>query len=258
MKRPIKSYDQKKPKALALTPASYSGLQDAYDHFNRELFDSKLPDLLMTFARKARSRGYFGPQRFAGRKGDEFRHDELALNPDHFVDRTDEDIVSVLVHEQAHVWQFHFGKFSGRYHNKQWGAKMKELGLYPSNTGEPGGKETGTHMSHYIIVGGPYQQSFKRLAATGWKLDVQSTLRPVDPKKPPAPNSKTKFSCAQCGQNAWGKPDSLMICTTCFCLTFDDFIAKQPAPKRRSLSKLRDTLISQSSMQSEKGGSDVG
>lgn len=250
----IKSYDRKKSAPLALTPASYSGLQDAYDHFNRELFDSTLPDLLMTFQRKARMRGYFWSQKFAERTGD-IRHDELALNPDTFINRTDEEIVSTLVHEQVHVWQCHFGREpSGGYHDRQWAAKMKEIGLHPSNTGEPGGKETGTRMTHYIIAGGPYQQSFKRLAATGWKLNLQSVAKPIDPRKPPAPSSKTKFTCAQCGQNAWAKPDSLMICASCFSLTFDDHIAKQPGPKRRAVTKLRDALVAQSSMLPEKAG----
>lgn len=246
----IKSYDQKKSAPLALTPASYSGLQEAYDHFNRELFDSALPDLLMTFQRKARMRGYYSFERFSGRTGDVVRHDELALNPDHFVNRTDEAIASTLVHEQVHVWQFHFGKRPSKgYHDKQWGAKMKAVGLYPSTTGEPGGKETGSRVTHYIIPGGPYQLSFARLAATGWRLNLQSaTARVSDPRKPPAPSSKTKFTCAQCGQNAWAKPDSLMICAACFALTFDDYIAKQPGPKRRALAKLRDTLSSNTTM----------
>ena len=29
-----------------ITPVEYSGLQDAFDHFNRELFDGALPDVL--------------------------------------------------------------------------------------------------------------------------------------------------------------------------------------------------------------------
>jgi hypothetical protein len=33
---------------------------------------------------------------------------------------------------------------------------MKRIGLHPSNTGEPGGRETGEHMSDYIVEGNPY------------------------------------------------------------------------------------------------------
>jgi len=91
-------------KMAAITPIEYTGLQKAYDHFNRELFDRSLPDVFITYQRKAHSRGYFSADRFTGRSGRSDKH-ELALNPDAFIDRTDEQICSTLVHEQAHVWQ---------------------------------------------------------------------------------------------------------------------------------------------------------
>lgn len=28
--------------------------------------------------------------------------------------------------------------------------------------------------------------------------------------------SKTKFTCQECGQNAWAKPDALLICGNCY------------------------------------------
>ena len=62
-----------------------------------------------------------------------------------------------LAHEMAHVWQQTHGTPPRRcYHDRQWAAKMKEIGLQPSTTGEPGGKETGQSVTHYIIPGGPY------------------------------------------------------------------------------------------------------
>jgi predicted SprT family Zn-dependent metalloprotease len=55
--------------------------------------------------------------------------DEIALNPRTFIDRTDREIVSTLVREMVHLWQFHFGKPGRRgYHNKQWATKMEEIG----------------------------------------------------------------------------------------------------------------------------------
>jgi predicted SprT family Zn-dependent metalloprotease len=70
--------------------------------------------------------------------------DELALNPDNFEDRTDEQIMSTLLHEMCHCWQYYFGEPSrGGYHNREWASKMKEVGLHPSDNEKPGGKETG-------------------------------------------------------------------------------------------------------------------
>jgi len=51
---------------------------------------------------------------------------------------------------------------------------MKEIGLQPSSTGEPGGKETGQTVSHYIIPGGRYAKASAKLKAKGFQLHWQS------------------------------------------------------------------------------------
>jgi hypothetical protein len=202
-----RSYDQE-----AITPVEYSGLQEAYDHFNSELFDGQLPDVFITYQRHANSAGHFSPDRFAARVGKFGKH-ELALNPDGFIGRSDKQICSTLGHEQHHVWQQAYGKPSPRgYHNKEWAAKIKANGLQPSSTGMVGGRETGQRMAHYIVDGGKFDRAFDKLKATGWKLNLQSAHRPGPLK---GKDSKTKFSCAACGQNAWGKPELAIVCELC-------------------------------------------
>src|SRR5881398_518561 len=130
-------------KTAAITITEYQGFQRAYDFFNRELFDGSLPQVLVTLQRHANTRGYFSPERFSGRIDTAAVH-ELALNPDSFTGRTDEMILSTLAHEMAHVWQQTHGKPPRKsYHDRQWASKMREIGLQPTSTGEPGGKETG-------------------------------------------------------------------------------------------------------------------
>jgi hypothetical protein len=199
-----------------ITPVEYSGLQDAFDHFNRELFDGSLPDVFITYQRKAHSHGYFSADRFSGRDGGELRRHELALNPDAFIGQADKQILQTLVHEQHHLWQHAAGKPAPRgYHNKEWAAKMKANGLQPSSTGMVGGKETGQHMLDYVIPGGRFEQSYERLAAAGWKLNLESAHRP-GPKGAGPNTNKSKFSCeADCGQNAWGKPSLDTVCVPC-------------------------------------------
>jgi hypothetical protein len=51
---------------------------------------------------------------------------------------------------------------------------MKEIGLQPPITGEPGGKETGQTVSHYIIPGGRYAKASAKLKAKGFQLHWQS------------------------------------------------------------------------------------
>jgi len=226
----IVSYDTKMQSPI--TEREYHAFQVAYDFFNAELFAGTLPHVLVTLQRKANAKGYFSPDRFEGRSEKVTAH-ELAMNPDVFTGRTDEEICSTLAHEMAHVWQQTHGTPSrGGYHNKQWAAKMKEIGLYPSDTGEPTGKETGQHMTHYIVRGGPYQTAFTRLAGSGFRLNWQSHdyrtalggtgvagggmvvgKAGVDRKKKAA--SKTKYTCPQCGANAWAKPQTLLICGAC-------------------------------------------
>jgi SprT-like family len=199
----------------AITMMEYGGLQAAFDFLNAKLFGGKLPDAFIIYSRKPRMLGHFAEDRYSGRVG-EFKKPEIALNPDAFIGQTDERIVSTLTHEMKHLEQYRFGKPSARgYHNKQWAAAMKAIGLMPSNTGAVGGKETGQQMDHYIVPGGPYQLAFAELAATGWKLNLQSTIHAGGTKK--VDESKTKFTCPVCGWIVRGKPDTVVVHMPCGC-----------------------------------------
>jgi predicted SprT family Zn-dependent metalloprotease len=198
-------------KTAAFTKTEYQGFQQAYDFFNRELFDRSLPQVLVTLQRHAKSRGYFSPERFNGRIDETAVH-ELALNPDAFTGRTDELILSTLAHEMAHVWQQTYGKPPRKgYHDRKWAEKMKEIGLQPSSSGEAGGAETGQSMTHYILPGGRFAKAYANLAAGGFELHWQSV--PVSNTKKA---SKMKFTCQDCGQNAWAKPGAQLICGVCY------------------------------------------
>jgi hypothetical protein len=201
-------------KSAAITPVEYGGLQQAFDHFNKELFDGGLPDVFITYQRKANSDGYFVPNRFDARVG-KFNKSELALNPDRFVGRTDEQICSTLVRLMVKVWQSARGTLPSRgYHNAEWAVKMKEVGLHPSSTGAPGGSETGQRMSSYIISDGPFTKVHAKLAATGWRLNLQSADRPGPRGR--KDQSKTTFTCPMCEQQVYGKPYTLVSCVQCF------------------------------------------
>jgi predicted SprT family Zn-dependent metalloprotease len=124
-------------------------------------------------------------------------------------------ILSTLAHEMAHVWQQAHGTPPRRsYHDREWAAKMKDIGLQPSTTGAPGGKETGQSVTHYILPGGPYAKAYARLQATGFQLHWQSAPQGEQAKAKKA--SKTKYTCPECGQNAWAKPDTALICGDCY------------------------------------------
>lgn len=215
-----------------MTPTEYSGLQAAYEFFNAELFASELPDCFIVYQRRAHSYGHFAPHRYSLRDGEDVRHHELSLNPDAFLGHVDKEVCDTLVHEMTHAWQQHCGKPSARgYHNKEWALKMKSIGLQPSNTGMVGGKETGARMSDYPIPNGPFEKAFAKLAATGWHLNLQSAFR--SGPKVATPNSKTKFTCPVCHQNAWGKPDLQITCTV-DCVLMQAEVPEAPVLDRTS------------------------
>jgi predicted SprT family Zn-dependent metalloprotease len=200
------SYDTKKP------TAEYAALQEAFDHFNATLFNGQLPDCLITLQRKKGARGYFWGAIFAAR-ADDSTTDEIALNPETF-NRTDIEILSTLAHEMCHVWQHHHGKPTrSGYHNREWAAKMRAIGLIPSHTGQPGGKPTGQRVTHYIDPDGPFAHHAADLISAGFTLRWQSRGRASEGAA--TTKNKVKYSCPTCGQKAWAKPDSKLICGTC-------------------------------------------
>jgi hypothetical protein len=56
------------------------------------------------------------------------------------------------------------------YHDRQGAAKMKQIGLQPVTTGEPGGKETGQSFTYYILPGGPDAKACAKPKAKGFQL----------------------------------------------------------------------------------------
>lgn len=203
-----------------ITTVEYAAFQQAFDYYNRELFAGTLPHVYVTVQRKANSRGYFHAERFNARRGHATAH-ELALNPDGF-DRTDEQILSTLVHEMVHVWQEEHGTPGrGAYHNREWARKMFEVGLNPSSTGKPGGAKTGQKVSHWIVPDGRFAAVTTALLAGGFTLnwrseDLRRQSAAARKARKAKAASKTKFTCPDCGLNVWGKPEAMILCGVCY------------------------------------------
>lgn len=206
----------KKPAQLP-TPKTYNSLQHAYDFFNKALFAGELPPCLVTLQRQAKAYGYFAGERFGSLDGRE-KHDEIAMNPAHFAERSTEEILSTLAHEMAHLWQHHFGKPSrAGYHNKEWASKMLAIGLVPSDTGAEGGKQVGQKISHYILPCGLFEKAYLDLEKAGFDpfyLDLWGDEAQRKTRKAKAA-SKTKFTCPECQMNAWAKASAKLICGEC-------------------------------------------
>ncbi len=210
------------------TDTTYRELQTAYDHFNADLFDGQLPPCLITLQREKKTYGYFSSERFEHR--DKTITDEIALNPAFFGVRSIEESLSTLVHEMVHLWQAHNGKPGrGRYHNRQWAAKMIDLGLTPTDTGEPGGKMTGDRMTHIINPDGSFAVSCGSLIGSDYTLSWIDRFPPRVPgaaggeggedgegegegAEPKNKSNRVKFACPICAAQAWGKPGLRLLC----------------------------------------------
>ena len=212
--RAIMGSDDKSPPALTPTKETYQQLQAAYDAINSSLFDGALPECLITLQRRRKAYGYFAGERFQREDGQ--AADEIALNPAYFGRRPLENALSTLAHEMVHLWQHHFGTPGrGRYHNREWAAKMTEIGLQASSTGAPGGSETGDTMSHYVIEGGSFARLAYDLHKSGYRLTWAEKPQPANDKSGTGKSGqRVKYACPQCGQCAWAKHEAALMCGT--------------------------------------------
>lgn len=234
------------------TLVAHTELQFAYDFFNAQLFNNKLPPCLITLQREKRTLGYFSRSRFINANGEVI--DELAMNPSYFGVRSIAETLSTLVHEQVHTFQFHFGSPSRNgYHNKEWADKMEEIGLRASHTGKEGGKRTGQKMTHYILKGGKFDKACKKLltkknfnlswydrfppiteATAKLKFDIESLedeenesdlledeleqVTAIDlslltfASEHENKSNRDKYKCPSCGNQVWGKPNMKLRC----------------------------------------------
>lgn len=197
------------------TTATYAHLRHAYGFFNRVFFENQLPQCLITTQRRKGMMGYFSRRRFTSFDGVSTT-DEIALNPHHFT-LGDKETLSTLVHEMVHLWQHHHGNVSrAGYHNVEWAEKMVSIGLIPSHTGTPGGKQIGQHMSHYVEPAGRFDKAANELIQKGFvvayveKTSIEQKVLQLKKRA-----SKTRFSCRECGQLAWAKPGSEIDCRRC-------------------------------------------
>lgn len=194
------------------TEEVYVGLQTAFDHFNKALFDQRLPPVVFTLTRRKNVHGYFWAEQFEHREDGDRTH-EIAMNPE-TMSRDLTEILSTLVHEMTHLEQQEFGKPGKKgFHNLEWVGLMERVGLVPSETGMPGGKKTGRKMTHYVEPGGPFEVSCAELVDTGFDLPYFTRGREAKEKKRDL--SKVKHQCPCCGFKAWAKQGANIVCGDC-------------------------------------------
>ncbi len=191
--------------------AAYSSM---FGYFNAELFGDELPPCILNFnGQLRRAYGFFAKDRW--QSGERTTH-EISLNPKTLKARTPIEIAATVTHEMCHLWQATLGNGKCRaYHDREWATKMVAVGLMPSETAAPGGKQAGARVSHYIIEGGAFDVAFAKMPSEF--LLPWLAGRALDPSKPPKPrNDKTRFTCPSCQANAWGIASLKIVCMGCY------------------------------------------
>ena len=197
-----------------LTDQIYSYFSKAYVFFNKQLFGQQLlPEVLLSFTEKKRSYGFFCRQG-VHINGSKMTYHYIALNPFLFDQRTDEEILSTLVHEMVHCWQQEHGANIPEkpWHNREWAAKMMDVGLMPSGTGHPGGKKTGAKISHFILDNGLFQEVAPQFLAKHGSITFHGVLEEIPRVQQ---EKKYKFFCLKCPQKAWAYEDASLLCGDC-------------------------------------------
>jgi hypothetical protein len=225
------------PRPQTRPARSYIEFERAFEVLNREFFDGHLPPCLITMQRAGRAHGYFSGDRFINIEDPRERADEIAMNPIHFSTQLTAKTLATFAHEMVHLWQHHFGTPSrAGYHNKQWAQKMREIGLVPSSTGAPGGKDLGETVSHYIESGGRFEifctaylannsiTLFQDAAYREVRIDVEAEtsdgkrqeravrIERAYRERERKAASKTRFTCPRCKQNAWASRKARLLC----------------------------------------------
>ena len=221
------------------TQETYAELQQAFDVFNDELFDGKLPACLFTLQREKKTDGYFSPNQF-GRRHDGSKADEIALNPAYFGVVPIREVMLTLVCTLVHCWQAHYGSPGRRrYCNKEWADKLESVGVIPSQTGKPEGKRTGERIRGYAIEGGRFELACQTLLTAEFELSwadrfparhvSEETLLAATEEEmsdmegaeielieeTPSKPSRTKYTCGACETSVWGKADLQIGCRAC-------------------------------------------
>ena len=147
--------------------------------------------------------------------------DMIVMSPWFFQAGNDEFVLAALVHEMCHLWQRRFGMPGrGRYHNAEWAAKMRSLGLIPTQNGQAGGRPTGDCMQQLVQPGGSFEYACSQLLDTGYEIGWHKPFPPVPGGGHQteagigAPRNRLKYTCA-CFTNIWAKPGVVATCGVC-------------------------------------------
>lgn len=195
-------------------------IETAYAHFNKRLFESKLPPLFLNLSRAGRNvMGFFAPDAWEAGKdkaGNDQHVCELSLTPEG-TRRSAEEVFSTLVHEMVHYLDHVEGRKpkSPGYHAKPWFEFMDKIGLPPMPDGN-----SRIRVSHNIAKGGPFAKAFADLPAS-CRLPFVSRFADTSSgksgKKDNKQGKRARYECDECCTIMRGPSGRKLVCGDCGC-----------------------------------------
>jgi len=228
-----KSYDE--TRYIRPSIESTAEILFAADKINAHCFKGRIPEFIVSYIQKKNVPSHFQPNRFQRADGDLVHG--LAFNSTLQGIRNQKDSLTTIGYELTRLARYEFGPINQRggrgsngYHDKPWAMLAESIGLQPSDTGLPNGKITGSKMSYYLIEGGPLEIAIQELLDIGFRINWHDRLTFQNigatdnfEEEIPAPKKdRIKFTCKNCGLNAWAKPSARLKCESCDLLMLAD------------------------------------
>lgn len=200
------------PKSMIEIPVRQTEnyFKKAYDYFNKMLHNNALPGVKFSFRPLPRSLSNFKSVKVRDCK--EGLHDQIIINSTMLLDADELKILAALDDAMISQAQVYFGTPGrGAYRNKERASISKEVGLFPSKTGQKGGKETGEYIGFYIIEDSPFHAAAKDFLSYGYKIEWEE-VKNANSKS--TSGKRLKYVCPhpECDQSFLSKKSAQFNC----------------------------------------------
>jgi hypothetical protein len=197
------------------TSEQYNNLIKLIYLINRELLDSKLPEVMLSFSRGA---GKCGKIKNDSWQKDNHKCYEIILNPD-ITGKNHKELLISLVHTLGHFQQkLNDTSTRDSYHNTDFSERMRQIGLLTrSNENNKDKWNTGQNIDITVIKDGKFEKLLLQLKDENF-LPWKSIAESLDTNyKVSKNNNKNKipYICNKCNAKVWGKPGLNNNCNNC-------------------------------------------
>lgn len=187
-------------------------LKNIYDNLNRDYYDNKLPEIVITIqsSPKGKSYGWFSPDRWGIETDKEKAFDEINISAE-YLSRPIENIISTMQHEMVHLYcainDIKDTSNNNVYHNKKFKEEAEQRGLSIEKAQTIGWSVTTPteEFIEYIKGLSVSEEAFKffRKMPLG-KEKVKKTTKKT-----------TKYTCPCCEVSVRGEPELEIECKKC-------------------------------------------